>query len=186
MSPRPGAAPCPPVPRGPRTPDPPQGKPPLTHPRIQNLFCFKLDAKSIPEALATTFRILEMRSIALAHRYPGRSWAPQDRPRTPRPHPTRPPIRHFPAFFLTQPPTPNPGFFFIRTPPPQHPIPHGGVERLFSQKAGHTPPKEKPSKRRGDISSNRSVALTAQVGFPSIDRAYIACGCSGRCSGTLL
>ena len=30
----------------------------LTHPRIQNLFCFKLDAKSVPEALATTFLIM--------------------------------------------------------------------------------------------------------------------------------
>ena len=30
----------------------------LTHTRIQNLFCFKLDAKSVPEALATTFLIM--------------------------------------------------------------------------------------------------------------------------------
>ena len=30
----------------------------LTHPCIQNLFCFKLDAKSVPEALATTFLIM--------------------------------------------------------------------------------------------------------------------------------
>ena len=71
--PRPGAAPCPPVrgrlrvppsgggpvsPRPARTPDPPRGAPTLTHPRIQNLFCFKLDAKSVPEALATTFLIM--------------------------------------------------------------------------------------------------------------------------------
>ena len=73
-------------PRPARTPDPPRGAPTLTHPRIQNLFCFKLDAKSVPEALATTFLILEMFSIALAHRYPGHRWAPQDRPRTPFPH----------------------------------------------------------------------------------------------------
>ena len=33
-----------------------------------NLFCFKLDAKSVPEALATTILILLMFSIVLAHR----------------------------------------------------------------------------------------------------------------------
>ena len=50
---------------------------------VKNVFRLKLDAKSIPEALATTFRILEKFSIDLAHRYPGRGWAPQNRPRTP-------------------------------------------------------------------------------------------------------
>ena len=37
-------------------------------PRIENFFCFKLDAMSVPEALATTIRILLMFSIVLAHR----------------------------------------------------------------------------------------------------------------------
>ena len=36
-------------------------------PQIENLFCFKLDAMSVPEALATTIRILLMFSIVLAH-----------------------------------------------------------------------------------------------------------------------
>ena len=30
----------------------------LTHPGIQNFFCFKVDAKSVPEALPTTFLIM--------------------------------------------------------------------------------------------------------------------------------
>ena len=34
---------------------------------IQNGFCLKLDAKSVPEALATSIRILLMFSIVLAH-----------------------------------------------------------------------------------------------------------------------
>ena len=38
---------------------------------IQNMFCFKLDAMSVPEALATTIRILLMFSIVLAHRASG-------------------------------------------------------------------------------------------------------------------
>ena len=41
------------------------------HNFIQNLFCFKLDAMSVPEALATTIRILLMFSIVLAHRASG-------------------------------------------------------------------------------------------------------------------
>ena len=85
VSPRPGAAACPPVRGRPRAPpsrtDP--GPPPGRTPKVQNVFRFKLDAKSIPEALATTFRILEKFSIDLAHRYPGRRRAPQNRPRTP-------------------------------------------------------------------------------------------------------
>ena len=83
---RPGAPSCPPVPGPLRVPpsraDPPTGR----TPKVKNVFRFKLDAKSIPEALATTFRILEKFSIDLAHRYPGHRWAPQDRPRTPFPH----------------------------------------------------------------------------------------------------
>ena len=57
-------------------------------PKVKNVFCLKLDAKSIPEALATTILILQKFSIDLAHRYPGHRLAPQDHPRTP---PTPPP-----------------------------------------------------------------------------------------------
>ena len=42
---------------------------------IKNVFCFKLDAKSVPEALATTIRILLMFSIVLAHRRNSGVWA---------------------------------------------------------------------------------------------------------------
>ena len=38
----------------------------------QNLFCFELDAMNVPEALATTIRILLMFSIALAHQWVSR------------------------------------------------------------------------------------------------------------------
>ena len=81
VSPRPGAAPCPPVPRGPRTPD---GHPAFFS--IKNVFCLKLDAKSIPETLATTFRILLMFSIVLAHPWVSRGIGP--------PHPSGTPHRH--------------------------------------------------------------------------------------------
>ena len=37
------------------------------HFKVKNVFCFKLDAKSTPEALETTIRILLMFSIVLAH-----------------------------------------------------------------------------------------------------------------------
>ena len=50
----------------PSRPDP--GPPTGGTSKVQNLFRFKLDAKSIPEALATTFRILLKFSIVLAHR----------------------------------------------------------------------------------------------------------------------
>ena len=40
----------------------------------KNLFCFKLDAMSVPETLATTIRILLMFSIVLAHQWGRRSW----------------------------------------------------------------------------------------------------------------
>ena len=36
---------------------------------IKNVFCLKLDAKSVPEALETTIRILLMFSIVLTHRH---------------------------------------------------------------------------------------------------------------------
>ena len=44
-------------------------------PKVKNVFCFKLDAKSVPEALATTIRILLMFSIVLAHRWNPGVWA---------------------------------------------------------------------------------------------------------------
>ena len=45
--------------------------------KVKNVFCFKLDAMSVPEALATTIRILLMFSIVLAHRWnPGASAHP--------------------------------------------------------------------------------------------------------------
>ena len=48
---------------------PPSGDPPAgSHLKVKSARCFKLDAKSIPEALATTFRILLKFSIVLAHR----------------------------------------------------------------------------------------------------------------------
>ena len=34
--------------------------------KVKNVFCFKLDAKSVPEALATTIRSLSARSVVLA------------------------------------------------------------------------------------------------------------------------
>ena len=43
---------------------PPAGR----HPKVKNVFCFKLDAKSVPEALATTILILLKFSIVLVHR----------------------------------------------------------------------------------------------------------------------
>ena len=61
--------------------------------KVKNVFRFKLDAKSVPEALATTILILQKFSIDLAHRQnPGASAhpAPSD---TPHPHPWAPP-RH--------------------------------------------------------------------------------------------
>ena len=67
MSPRPGAAPCPPVRGPPRGPPSRSDSGPLTGhtPKVKNVFRFRLDAKSIPEALATTFRILLKFSIVL-------------------------------------------------------------------------------------------------------------------------
>ena len=45
--------------------------------KVKDLFCFKLDAMSVPEALATTIRILLMFSIVLAHRRGTVARAPQ-------------------------------------------------------------------------------------------------------------
>ena len=53
---------------------------------VKKVFCFKLDAMSIPEALATTIRILLMFSIVLAHRCNPGVW--------PRPAPLGTPHRH--------------------------------------------------------------------------------------------
>ena len=52
----------------------------------QNSFCFKLDAKSVPEALATTILILLKFSIVLAHRWNPGVW--------PHPAPSGTPHRH--------------------------------------------------------------------------------------------
>ena len=57
---------------------------------VQNLFCFKLDAMSVPEALATTIRILLMFSIALAHQWGPRPWVRSAPSGTPRGHPWAP------------------------------------------------------------------------------------------------
>ena len=62
-------------------------------PQIEDLFCFKLDAMSVPEALATTIRILLMFSIVLAHQWEPRSMgplAPQGRPIGTPGHPPAP------------------------------------------------------------------------------------------------
>ena len=58
LSPRPGAPSVPPS-----RADPPTGRTSI----VKNVFCLKLDAKSVPEALATSIRILLMFSIVLAH-----------------------------------------------------------------------------------------------------------------------
>ena len=107
MSPRPGAPsvppsgalPCPPVRGAPRVPSsrPDPGPPTGRTSKVKNVFRFKLDAKSIPEALATTFRILLKFSIVLAHRQtPGASAhpAPSD---TPHPPPIRTPSAPHPS-----------------------------------------------------------------------------------------
>ena len=84
LSPRPGA---PSVPPSRADPGPPAGR----TPKVKNVFRFKIDAKSIPEALATTILILQKFSIDLAHRQnPGASAHP-DPSGTPHRHPTRTP-----------------------------------------------------------------------------------------------
>ena len=67
--------------------------------KVKNVFRFTLDAKSAPEALATTIRILLMFSIVLAHRrrtvewvrQPTRSGAPPDHSWPPPDHSWPPP-----------------------------------------------------------------------------------------------
>ena len=56
----------------------------------QNLFCFKLDAMSVPEALATTIRILLMFSIVLVHRWNPEASAHPAPSGTPPPTPCAP------------------------------------------------------------------------------------------------
>ena len=53
----------------------------------QNLFCFELDAMSVPEALATTILILLMFSIVLAHKWGPWSMGPRRPSGTPHRHP---------------------------------------------------------------------------------------------------
>ena len=73
-SPRPGP---PRVPPSRADPGPPAGR----TPKVKNVFRFKLDAKSIPEALATTILILQKFSIDLAHRQ-NLAHRPTPRPQT--------------------------------------------------------------------------------------------------------
>ena len=75
---------CPPVPRGPRTPAGRTSK-------VKNVFRFKLDAKSVPEALATTILILLKFSIDLAHPWGSRGIGPPHPSGTPHRHPWAPP-----------------------------------------------------------------------------------------------
>ena len=60
-------------------------------PKVKNVFRFKLDAKSVPEALATTIRILLMFSIVLAHPWGSRGIGPPHPSGTPHRHPWAPP-----------------------------------------------------------------------------------------------
>ena len=61
------APPYPPVPGPPLSPRPARTPAGRTS-KVKNVFCFKIDAKSVPEALATTILILQKFSIDLAHR----------------------------------------------------------------------------------------------------------------------
>ena len=93
MSPPSGGGPCPPVRGRPRVPpsrsDP--GPPAGRTPKVKNVFRFKLDAKSIPEALATTILILLMFSIVLAHPWGSRGIGPPHPSGTPHRPPWAPP-----------------------------------------------------------------------------------------------
>ena len=99
------APPCPPVPgpprvppsRGPRVSPRPARTPTGRTFKVKNVFCFKLDAKSISEALPTTILILLNFSIVLAHRRnPGTSGHPAPLG-TPHPHPIRTPSAPHPS-----------------------------------------------------------------------------------------
>ena len=120
----PPVAPRPPPPLPPR-PGVPRGLPPGHTPKVKKVFCFKLDAMTVAEALATTLLIPLMFSIFLAHRWEPRGMSP--------PHPSGTPHRH-----LWAPPAPPDG----GVPPPE-----GDPHRSFgpttkSTKHGWaTPPK---------------------------------------------
>ena len=86
----PSAPPLPPRPGVPR------GLPPGHTPKVKKVFCFKLDAMTVAEALATTILIPLMFSIFLAHRWEPRGMSP--------PHPSGTPHRH-----LWAPPAPPDG-----------------------------------------------------------------------------
>ena len=170
MAPRPGALLWPPVPRG-----PPVGR----TPKVKNVFCFKIDAKSIPEALPTTILILQKFSIDLAHRQNLGVSARPTPSGTPHPHPIRPPS--------TPPSTPGPqkvrgmqrwGFFFMTSKGNQQTLElvMGGIRHLGLTSAGPTGggcasgaflggtspyqaraipgPMDPPSKTRGDCQSD--------------------------------
>ena len=70
-----------------------EGDPPLAgcNCKVKKLFCFELDAMSVPEALATTIRILLMFSIVLVHRWNPGVWARPTPSGTPHRHPWAPP-----------------------------------------------------------------------------------------------
>ena len=57
--------------------------------KVKKAFCFRLDAMGVPEALATTIRILLMFSIVLAHQGGSQSTGPPhplgDAPWAPQP-----------------------------------------------------------------------------------------------------
>ena len=81
LSPRPGA---PSVPPSRADPGPLAG----CTPKVKNVFWLKIDAKSIPEALATTILILQKFSIDLAHRQNHGASAHPDPSGTPHPPPS--------------------------------------------------------------------------------------------------
>ena len=68
VSPRPGAHRVPPSRAPPGLPVPRRPRPTGRALKVKKVFCFKLDAKSVPEALAASIRILLRFSIDLAHR----------------------------------------------------------------------------------------------------------------------
>ena len=69
----------------------PVSPPPGCNSKVKNLFCFKLDAMSVLEALATTILILLTFSIVLAHQWEPQSMGPPHPSGTPHWHPWAPP-----------------------------------------------------------------------------------------------
>ena len=84
LSPRPAPPSAPPFRAD---PGPPAGR----TSKVKNVFRFKIDAKSIPEALATTILILQKFSIDLAHPWGSRGIGPPHPSGTPHRHPWAPP-----------------------------------------------------------------------------------------------